>query len=115
MNRWFAVLLGLAVANVGLAQENTIRIGVTTGKHNYENVPICVPLSVPAEWAKLGEVEIGIITGKDPGKAIGQLTAPGLARTRSNRPRRAWFAATCMSCCRQSVRSGTGFSTCISR
>jgi Methane oxygenase PmoA len=79
MNRWFAaLLLGLAVTNASLAQDNVLKIAVTTDKHAYENVPLCIPLSVPKAWSKFDEVAVDIVTGKDPGKAVGQLTAPGI-------------------------------------
>jgi Methane oxygenase PmoA len=85
MKRWFAsVLLSLAAANAGRAQEDTLRIDVTTDKHGH-HAPLCIPLSIPQEWAKFDEVSILIITGKDPGKAIGQLTRPGIT-TESIKP-----------------------------
>ena len=85
MKRWFAVVLVcLAAANFVRAQQDALQIDVTTGNHVH-NGPICVPLSIPQEWAKFDEVSILIITGKDPGKAVGQLTRPGIA-TESIKP-----------------------------
>jgi hypothetical protein len=82
MKRWFAVLaLGLAVTNVGLAQDDVLKIEVTDSVHG----PLTIPLSLPKEWAKFEEVDILVITGKDPGKAVGQLTAPGIV-TESIKP-----------------------------
>ena len=48
-----ALLLGLAATNAGRAQEDTLQIDVTTDKHGHDG-PLCIPLSVPAAWAKLG-------------------------------------------------------------
>jgi hypothetical protein len=85
MNRWFAaLLLCFAAASIGRAQPDTLHIDVTTGKHGH-NGPICVPLSLPEEWAKFEEVPILIITGKEPGKAVGQFTRPGIT-TESIKP-----------------------------
>jgi hypothetical protein len=85
MKRCFAaVLVCLAAANVGRAQQDALQIDVTTGKDGH-NGPICVPLSIPQEWAKFDEASILIITGKDPGKAVGQLTKPGIT-TESIKP-----------------------------
>jgi hypothetical protein len=80
MKRWIAVLLlGLAVTNAGLAQPDVMRIEVTPSNQEPLNGPLTIPLSLPKEWAKLDEVDIVVLTGKDPAKAVGQLTSPGIA------------------------------------
>ncbi len=85
MNRCLVVLvLGLALTNVTLAQENTLKIELTA-KNAPRNAPICIPLSVPGTWAKFDEVSVDVITGRDVVKTIGQLTAPGIT-TESNKP-----------------------------
>jgi hypothetical protein len=76
MNRWFAALaLGLAVTNAGLAQDNAIKIDVTKP---HLNAPLTIPLSVPEAWAKLDEVAVEVVTGRDLTTTVGQLTAPGI-------------------------------------
>jgi len=72
-----ALLLGLAVANVGLGQDDVIKIDLT-GK-TVGNGPLTIPLTVRKAWATLDEVHIDVITGRDVAKARGQLTAPGIA------------------------------------
>ncbi len=75
--RWFAVLmLAFAGANVASAQ-NTMTITVTPDKGDHGG-PLCVPLSVPAAWAKFDEVAVDVITGRDAVKTVGQLTAPSI-------------------------------------
>ena len=77
MMRWFAVLmLAFAGANVASAQ-NTMTITVTPDKGDHGG-PLCVPLSVPAAWAKFDEVAVDVITGRDAVKTVGQLTAPSI-------------------------------------
>jgi hypothetical protein len=86
MKRWFAaLLLGLAMTNAGMAQENVMKIAVTMDN---ENMPLCIPLSVPEAWAKFDEVAVDVITGRDAAKAVGQLTAPGIT-TESIKPAKA--------------------------
>ena len=83
MNRWFAALvLGLALTNIGLAQDNVIKIDVTNPR---QNEPLTIPLSVPKAWAKLDEVVVDVITGRDVAPTVGQLTAPGIT-TESIKP-----------------------------
>ncbi len=86
MKRWFAAfVLGLAVTNAGLAQDNVIKIEVTPNKQAFANTPLTIPLSVPEAWAKFHEVKVDVITGKDPAIIVGQLTAPGIT-TESIKP-----------------------------
>ncbi len=76
MNRWFAALvLGLAVMNAGLGQENAIRIQC---EKPAVNAPLTIPLSVPKAWAKFDEVAVDVVTGKGQATLVGQLTAPGI-------------------------------------
>lgn len=85
MTRWFAALLfALAVTNVGLGQDNVMKIAVKGVK---ANTPITIPLSVPKAWVKFDEVEVHVNLGRDVDRAIltGQLTAPGIA-TESIKP-----------------------------
>jgi hypothetical protein len=64
----------LAGAPTAPAQEKGITVTVTAEKHDYNNLPVCVPLSLPADAAKHRVASLR-------GKAValeGQLTAPGL-------------------------------------
>jgi hypothetical protein len=73
--RW-AALAALATACQAQAQEKTLTITVTAGKQDCKNVPVCVPLSVPADLAKEPLVSL-----REPGKTtglLGQLIAPGI-------------------------------------
>jgi hypothetical protein len=86
MKRCFAMLvLSLALTNAGLAQDNVIKIEVSAVKDAYANAPLCIPLSVPKEWAKFDVVNVSILIGQDASAAIGQLTAPGIV-TESVKP-----------------------------
>jgi hypothetical protein len=79
MKRWFAALaLGLAITNLGRAQENIIKIDVEPMPAGVATTPLCIPLSVPPAWAKYTEVAVDVITGRDMASAVGQLTAPGI-------------------------------------
>ena len=85
MKRWIAALaFCLAVTNVGLAQQDTLQIDVTTDKQAHD-APLCIPLSLPAAWAKFDEVAVDIINGRDVIAAVGQFTAPGIT-TESVKP-----------------------------
>jgi hypothetical protein len=78
MKRLLAVLLfSLLAANVGLSQDDVIKIDLS-GKV-VGNGPLTIPLSVPKAWADLGEVAVDVVTGRDIAKVTGQLTAPGIA------------------------------------
>jgi hypothetical protein len=64
----------LASATPAPAQEKGIMVTVTADKHDYDNVPVCVPLSLQADAAKQL-----LVTLKGTAVALpGQLTAPGL-------------------------------------
>ena len=60
---WWAPLVAFLVAgNVG-AQEKTITITVTAGKHDYKNTPVTVPLSLPeGDLAKVRQ--IGLVVSR---------------------------------------------------
>lgn len=76
MTRWCAVLVvGLVVTQVGLGQDNVMKIEITGVHHG---APLTIPLSVPKEWAKFEEVAISVIGGGDPLSVRGQLTDPGI-------------------------------------
>jgi hypothetical protein len=79
MKRWFAaIVLGLAVTHVGLAQENQLTIAIASENHEYSNTPICIPLSLSKEWAKFDEVALDIDNGDGTVKGVGQFTTPGI-------------------------------------
>ncbi|MBI2807605.1 MAG: PmoA family protein [Planctomycetes bacterium] len=82
MKRCFAALLvSLATTNVGLAQlQDSILIQLTTGKTEYRNVPLCIPISVSQEWGKFVEVPVvDFQPGSGAaGNEMGQLTRPGI-------------------------------------
>ena len=86
MKRWFAaLLLCVAVTQVSRAQDDVIKIQVMPGKGDHLNTPLTIPLSVPEKWAKLDEVAVDVVTGRDLVKTVGQLTAPGIT-TESIKP-----------------------------
>jgi hypothetical protein len=88
MRRWSAVLLlPLVAAALGQGQDPTLNIDVTMDRDVPLNAPLTIPLSVPKAWADLDEVAVDVLTGKDPGRAAGQLTAPGIT-TESIKPAR---------------------------
>ncbi len=68
------VLLALLAGGVR-AQDKTYEITVTAGKHDYKNVPVVVPLSVPKNLAFTKHV---MLTRPAGAQLPGQLTAPGL-------------------------------------
>jgi hypothetical protein len=72
---WTA-LLGLATSGNVHAQQKRLVITVTAGKQDRDNVPVCVPLSVPKAFAEQKEV---LLAGEDAFRLIGQLTPPGLS------------------------------------
>jgi hypothetical protein len=72
-----ALLFGLLAVNVGLCQENVMKIDMK-GK-NVGNGPLTIPLSVPKAWAGFDEVAVDVVTTDDVVKTFGQLTAPGIA------------------------------------
>ena len=91
MKRLFAALvLTNAVSSVGLAQENVVQIEVTQKQNVGTNMPLTIPLSVPAEWGKLPEVDVVLSVGPERNSVVvaGQLTAPGIA-TESIKPTKA--------------------------
>jgi len=78
MNRSVVVVLvSLVLANVGLGQDNVVRVAVKGVK---ADMPITVPLSVPKAWAKFDEVAVHVDLGKGVDMPIitGQLTSPGV-------------------------------------
>ena len=77
MIRWFAVALVVFVGASVASAQNTMTITVTPDKQDHAG-PLCVPLSVPAAWAKLDEVAVDVITGRDVARITGQLTAPSI-------------------------------------
>src|SRR5215475_9586684 len=64
----------LAGAGTATAQEKGITVTVTAEKHDYNHVPVCVPLSLSADAAKHN---LALLQGKAMALQ-GQLTAPGL-------------------------------------
>jgi len=83
MKSWFApLLLVLAAANIGLAQDNVMKISLP---QTYRNAPLTFPLSVPKAWANFTEVTVDVVTGRDVVTTVGQLTAPGIT-TESIKP-----------------------------
>src|SRR5256885_1797821 len=84
MKRWIAALmLGLAATGAA-AQDASLKIDITTDKQGHDG-PLCVPLSLSFETAKLDEVAVDILTGRDAIRTVGQLTAPGIT-TESIKP-----------------------------
>lgn len=82
------LLLGAAAAP---AAERTFEVTVAAGKHDRTNVPVCVPVSLPAELAN------GSVVLRDPaGKTLpGQITVRGLLTTPASEPKRADDRALC--------------------
>jgi hypothetical protein len=76
VHHWLAGIVLLAIANSASAQPKTI--AEFTVKHNGAgSQPICVPLNLAPEFAKLTNVTV--ILGQDKGSVTsGQLTVPGL-------------------------------------
>jgi hypothetical protein len=68
------VLLGLGAA-FAPAATTTIEFTVDAGKQARANEPVCIPLTLAKEFAKVHVVNV--MNGKAP-FAVGQLTAPGL-------------------------------------
>ena len=86
MRRWFAAcVLGLAVTSAGLAQDDVLKLEVTSVQVEPFHGPLTIPLSVPTAWAKFDEVAVDVLTGRETVKAVGQLTAPGIT-TESIKP-----------------------------
>jgi hypothetical protein len=75
----WAALLALALPPALHADDKPLTVTVTAGKHDYKNVPVCIPLSVPKSHANS---VFAVLTSKTPGRIEGQLTAPGI-RTES--------------------------------
>ena len=76
MRSWTAALIfSLAGTAAGTAQDNVINIQC---EKTTINAPLTTPLIVPKAWAKFEEVEVVVLTGKDPARVVGQLTAPGI-------------------------------------
>jgi Methane oxygenase PmoA len=79
MRRWYAAMvLSLAMTNVALAQENTLKIEVTLDKRDHVNAPLTIPLGVPKAWARFDEVKVEYTAGEEKGTLVGQLTEPGI-------------------------------------
>jgi hypothetical protein len=88
MKRWFAAfVLTLAGTNVGLAQDNVMKIEVAAGNGALFHVPLTIPLSVPEAWAKYKSVAVDL-KGELTGSMLAQLTAPGIM-TESIQPAKA--------------------------
>ncbi len=86
MIRWLSLVAFFAVAQVGLTQNNVLKIDVAPVKFQEANLPLTIPLSVPKAWAEINEVEIvgqAAVDGRP--MLVGQLTAPGLV-TESIKP-----------------------------
>jgi hypothetical protein len=71
---WVA-LLALALPPALLADEKPLTITVSAGKHDYKNVPVCIPLSVPKSHAKS---TFALLTANKAAHIEGQLTAPAI-------------------------------------
>lgn len=92
MKRCLALLLVLAVANVAYAQDHVLKIEISSGNQKYQiaapgaYMPICVPLSVPKEWAELKAANYEYRDDDDKDlkrfggtfRGVAQLTAPGI-------------------------------------
>jgi hypothetical protein len=75
-NRLLVQLVGcFLLATSPLRAQNRIVITVEGGKSDLQNVPVCVPLSLPKDQANFVRAHIAL-EGRE---AEGQLTAPGLA------------------------------------
>lgn len=73
-NQCVTVVLFLAWTATLAAQEKTLSVTLTAGKHDLKNVPVCVPLSLSMEQAKHADAELSSAGLK----LAGQLTAPGI-------------------------------------
>src|SRR5436305_4088857 len=74
-SKWLLSLALLTLLTGGVrAQDKTFDITVTAGKHDYKNVPVVVPLSVPKDLAFTKHVNLT----RGNGRLQGQLTFPGL-------------------------------------
>ncbi len=69
-----AILLALILAPAR-AQDKVLPIQVRGGKTAYKNVPVTVPLSLPAAWANRDPIVVRLPQGES---VAGQVTAPGL-------------------------------------
>jgi hypothetical protein len=81
MRNWLTpVLMLLTFATTTFAQPKSIAVEVVGGPKEGGETPLCVPLSLPAELAKLDEIDVYIDYGGDalPRPTRSQLTAPGL-------------------------------------
>lgn len=75
MNRSYLTIVAfLAWTGPIAAQDRSLSITLTAGKHDLKNVPVCVPLSLSKEQAKDADAEV-LLQGQ---KLAGQLTAPGI-------------------------------------
>src|SRR5262245_30099458 len=72
---FWTALLGLAIPAEVEAQQKAYTITVTAGKQDRDNTPVCVPLSVPKEFADQNEA---LLAGPDGFRLFGQFTAPGI-------------------------------------
>jgi hypothetical protein len=77
-----AALLSVLVPAAVRAADKEFELTVTAGKTDRTNTPVCLPLSVPKEFAKL---ERALLRKPDGKVILGQLTAPGLL-TESDAP-----------------------------
>lgn len=87
MNRWFVAFIAAVLApGIAAAQDNIVKIDIAQKDTVGANMPLTVPLSVPADLAKFGEVQV-VMTGaqKQAIVATAQLTAPGIT-TESIKP-----------------------------
>jgi hypothetical protein len=69
-----SLLFALLFVRVVHAEEKTITITVTAGKHDCKDIPVCVPLSLPKTLAKVESAQCG----EEKAAFLGQLTAPGI-------------------------------------
>lgn len=79
MRYGFLCALLACAASAGIAQAQPIEIVVEGGQHELKNVPVCIPLSVPADVASYtyAHITVGGVTLE------GQLTAPGIMTERT--------------------------------
>lgn len=68
------VLALFSLSGTALAQEKSLSLTLTAGKHELKNAPVCVPLSLPKAQARHGDAEV--VVGN--GTVAGQLTAPAI-------------------------------------
>ncbi len=76
--RLVMILSVLVLAPAAVTAETLqLEITVAAGKHDRKNEPVCVPISLPEQFAGFMHADVLLSAGKDS-YGIGQLTAPGL-------------------------------------